>query len=390
MKHKNNLNITFVCPPEELTGGQRVVAIYADRLTRRGHNVVFVTLEHRPPSLRERVRAFIKRGIFVGSDDNNKLSFLDGKRFAVRRIAHAGPLTDRDLPDADVLIATWWETAEWVWAASESKGAKLHFMQDYEIWGAPGGDVARVDSTIALPIPKIVVAQWVSDLLERRWGQTPIARVRNSVEVEHFFAAPRRKQLVPTVGFTYATMRNKGCDVIASAIERARRILPNLRVVAFGGTRPSLEIPLPDRTEFHFRVEDDKLRYLYAMCDAWLFGTRIEGFGLPILEAMACRTPVIGTPAGAAPELIGQGGGILVDMEDDAAMSAAIVRIAAMPDPEWRAMSDTAYNTATSYTWDDATDKFEAAILRVGEQTAAGGGGTSQRDGLDRFLGGKR
>jgi len=44
---------------------------------------------------------------------------------------------------------------------------------------------------------------------------------------------------------------------------------------------------------------------------------------LPILEAMACRTPVIGTPAGPAPELLGAGGGILVRPEDPADMAMA-------------------------------------------------------------------
>ena len=70
-------------------------------------------------------------------------------------------------------------------------------------------------------------------------------------------------------------------------------------------------MPLPRDTEFHLRPPQDRIRDIYSKCDAWLFGSRSEGFGLPILEAMACRTPVIGTPAGAAPELLGDGRGIL-------------------------------------------------------------------------------
>ena len=193
--------------------------------------------------------------------------------------------------------------------------------------------------------------------------------MHNSVQTEKFFAPPRTKQPVPTVGFAYRTLRNKGCDVIVSAIERARQILPNLRVIAFSHNRLVPEIPLPPGTEFHFRVEDDKLRCLYAACDAWLFGTRIEGFGLPILEAMACRTPVIGTPAGAAPYLIGQGGGILVGMENISGMAEAIVRVSSMSESEWRAMSDAAHATATAYTWDQAADQFEAAVLQVARRS---------------------
>ena len=115
----------------------------------------------------------------------------------------------------------------------------------------------------------------------------------------------------------------------------------------------------------------DLLREKYASCDAWMFASRDEGFGLPILEAMACRTPVIGTPAGAAPELIGRGSGKLVKAGDAESMAAAIVEMARMPEGEWRRMSEMAHATATGYTWEDATDKFEAAVRQVAEGRVA-------------------
>ncbi len=86
---------------------------------------------------------------------------------------------------------------------------------------------------------------------------------------------------------------------------------------------------------------------------------------MPILEAMACRVPVIATPTGAAPELIAPGGGMIVPMDDPAAMAREIERIVRLPDEQWRAMSDLAHQTATRYTWDDATDLFETALLRA-------------------------
>lgn len=358
---EKRLRITFACPTDNASGGMRVIAIYAERLSRRGHKVTVVIPRH-PAPFRSWVRALLKEGVWYPT---HKLSFFRNANFDVRYLTHPGPVTDEDLPDADLLIATWWETAKWVWAASNSKGAKLHFMQDYETWGSR--DISRVDAAVALPIPKIVIAQWVTDLLAQRWGQTPIALVLNSVQTEIFFAPPRSKQAVPTVGFVYTTMRNKGCDVIVAAIEQAQKHLPELRIIAFGQSHQTAAIPLPTGTEYHFEAKDEELRHLYAACDAWLFGTRVEGFGLPILEAMACRTPVIATPAGAAPILIERGGGILVPMGDVTAMSEAIVRISSMADSEWKTMSDAAHMTATTYTWEEATDKFEKAIIRVAQ-----------------------
>jgi glycosyltransferase involved in cell wall biosynthesis len=80
---------------------------------------------------------------------------------------------------------------------------------------------------------------------------------------------------------------------------------------------------------------------------------------------MACRTPVIATPTGAAPELIAPGGGVLVPLEDPRTMAAEIERIVNLPEHDWRQMSDIAHDTATRYMWDDATNLFEAALQRA-------------------------
>jgi glycosyltransferase involved in cell wall biosynthesis len=82
---------------------------------------------------------------------------------------------------------------------------------------------------------------------------------------------------------------------------------------------------------------------------------------------------VIATPAGAAPELIAaHGGGAIVPHDDPPAMAAEIVRICSLADNEWRQLSASAYATVTGYSWDHATDRFEAALEKaIVEQNAA-------------------
>jgi glycosyltransferase involved in cell wall biosynthesis len=360
------MRVTFICPAFDLSGGQRVVATYAERLRRRGHRVFVVAPPHPPASAREVVRSLLRRREWPARPT---ASHFDGTAVARRTLDRPRPVTDADVPDADVVIATWWETAEWMTGLSPAKGVKVHFVQDYEIWGGPR---ERIDATCALPVPKIVVARWVGKLLTRRFGTPDVTLVPNSVDTAVFEAPPRGKQARPTVGLMYTTFRNKGCDISIAAFNAARREIPDLRLVAFGTNRPTTELPLPEPSEFRYRVPDGELSGLYARCDAWLFGTRVEGFGLPILEAMACRTPVIGTPAGAAPVLLARGGGYLVRPEDPGAIAAAIVRVCRLPDAAWRAMSDAAYATATGYTWDDATDLFEGALAAAAPRAACG------------------
>jgi glycosyltransferase involved in cell wall biosynthesis len=219
-----------------------------------------------------------------------------------------------------------------------------------------------------------VISEWLRGVIQSQFGQTPIALVPNSVDTQAFHAPLRGKQTVPTVGLIYSTMGIKGTDVSLRAYELAARQVPNLRLLAMSEISISPELPLPPGAEFISKAREQKLRETYARCDAWLIGTREEGFGLPILEAMACRTPVIATPAGAAPQLLSKGGGYLVLHEDSDAMARAIVHVCSMPEENWRALSDAALATANGYTWDDAALLFEQALCQIVERSRSGKG----------------
>jgi hypothetical protein len=72
------------------------------------------------------------------------------------------PITDKDIRDADIIMATWWENAEWVAKLSPSKGMKVYFLQHDEAFDyVPKG---RVEATWWLPMHKIAVALWLADI----------------------------------------------------------------------------------------------------------------------------------------------------------------------------------------------------------------------------------
>lgn len=354
------MRITFVCAAADLSGGFRVIALYAKKLQDRGHEVVVVSRPRPSPTFRDRLRALYRRRRINGGGYGP--THLDGLSVPHHRIDRHRAITAVDVPDGDIVVATWWETAEWVEALPASKGAKVHLIQDYEIWG---GDVDRVDATCRLQCSKITPARWVRDLLVDRFAQTDVTVIPNAVDHEGFNAPVREKQKAPTVGFVYTPFGAKGCDLIIEAIRIAREERPDLRVIAFGNATPGPALPLPEGAEYYDHAPEAGLKDIYARCDVWLFGSRKEGFGLPILEAMACRTPVIATPAGAAPELLAGGVGVLVPMESPRAMADAVLEIAAMTVAEWRELSDRAFASAQKHNWDAAADRFEATLISV-------------------------
>lgn len=354
------MKITLVLPHAGLAGGVRVLAIYAERLKKRGHEVFVVSQPLEPISLRSQVKSLLKDQRWLS---DKRASHFDGINVPHRVIERRRPITDADVPDADVVVATWWETAEWVANLSDAKGAKAYFIQHHEIFD--GMPKERVEATWSLPLHKITIAQWLVDLALTRYGDRNVSLVPNSVDTGQFYAPPRGKQSIPTVGMLYSPIFWKGCDISLKAFSLAMEKMPYLHLVAFGNENPSPSLPLPPGTSYARCPAQSTLKEFYARCDMWLFGSRSEGFGLPILEAMACRTPVIGTPTGAAPELLSNGAGVLVKPEDPSDMARAIERICKLSDTEWQAMSDTAYGRATGYTWDDATELFEAALYNA-------------------------
>ena len=366
------MKITFVLPTLGLTGGMRVLSIYTELLQKRGHKILIVSTPPRQPTLIEQLKSLL-RGRGWGSVPKKEQSHFDNVDVERRVLETNRRITDLDVPDADIIMATWWETAESVAKLSNSKGAKVYFLQHYEAFDyIPKG---RVEATWRLPMHKIAVAQWLADIARNEYSDLSVSLVPPTVDTKQFYDPELRskqqqsKQSVPTVGLYYSTTPWKGCDIALKAFSIAAKKIPNLRLVAFGsGETPPADLPLPDNTEYIMSPTQDQLRESYSRCDAWLFSSRSEGFGLPIIEAMACGTPVIGTPAGAAPELLAGGGGILVKLEDPEDMALAIEQICQLSDAQWREMSEKALETVINYTWEDATDLFEAALYAARER----------------------
>lgn len=343
------MRITFLMAALDMGGGVRVVAQYAEGLRRRGHNVLVVAPPPRPYDLRGKLRNLIHRKV------PSRHHHFESTSVAVKVLKQFRPIRASDVPPADVIIATWWETAEWLANFPADRGTPLHFVQDYEIWN---GHKARVDATLRLPVQKVTISEWLKAILVDDLGADAPAVVANGVDPDLFFADARTMPAEPTIGFVYAPNPRKGSDLAVEAIANARKIVPNLRCVAFGHGEPTDALPLPDFVEYHMAPPQSQLRDIYGRCSAWLFASREEGFGLPLLESMACGTPVIAAPAGAAPEILASGGGTLLSSHDVGEMTDAIIRYARLDSSEWDRISQEALQISRDHSLERSVASF--------------------------------
>ncbi|WFU18787.1 glycosyltransferase family 4 protein [Bradyrhizobium sp. CB3481] len=364
------MRITFILPTVSLTGGNKVVAIYAQKLMQNGHIVKLVSPPPRPMALRAKLRSWLV-GRGWPPDVKSLQSPLDDADLDHTVLDRWRPVRDRDVPDADVIIATWWETAEWVNALGPEKGAKVYFIQGHEVF--PYLPTERSKATYHLPFHKIVVSRWLEKIMTLDYGDPNVDLVPNSVDHGQFFAPIRGKGHTPTVGFLYSSSAPKGLDVLLDALTIVRRRWPDLTFVAFGSQLPIASLPLPERTKYHHRPPQDKIRDIYAACDVWVTASTSEGFNLPAMEAMACRTPVVSSRVGWPEEAVKTGwNGVLVDVDDVSGLAEGIEWVLSQTDEAWRTLSANAFATVAESSWEASALLFEEALIRAQARASRG------------------
>lgn len=353
------MKISFVLPSMNPSGGIKVALIYAKKLSERGHTVTVISAKAKPPSLKQRVRLLLKLE-WPWTTPSVSLERWSGSHLTLSRDEI---IEGSAFPDADVVVATWWETAEWIAPLPPSKGAKAYFIQGHEVFDRL--PVARVVATYRLPFHKIVISKWLMRTLKNAYGIDDADLVQNSYDHTQFFASERSKSAVPTVGFLYSETALKGADASIAAIHKLQTRFPKIHVVSFGTAAPKRNVPVLENFEFHLLPKQDAIRTIYSQCDVWLSGSRSEGFNLTALEAMACRTPVVSTRTGWPCDAIVDGqNGYLVEIDDTMSLASAVEKILILSNDEWQKMSLEAFKTANFGSWDASAKAFEASLKK--------------------------
>jgi len=175
-----------------------------------------------------------------------------------------------------------------------------------------------------IPQNKVVVVPWGVDKRFHPQPEPIVSACRTR------YALPER--FVLNVG---TLEPRKGIDTLIEAFAPLAHRYPHDLVLA--GQRGWSWQPILDRIAAHNLgdrvhvldyVPDDDLPPLYAAATIFSFPSRYEGFGFPVLEAMACGTPVVCSNAASLPEVVGRSA-LLVPPDDAPALTVALERAAA-------------------------------------------------------------
>jgi glycosyltransferase involved in cell wall biosynthesis len=120
-----------------------------------------------------------------------------------------------------------------------------------------------------------------------------------------------------------------------------------------------------DAARFLGSLDEDDLAVLYSHAGVFVLPSLNEGFGLPVLEAMACGAPVVCSNAGPLPEVAGDAA-VLLPPEDANAWATAIFDVLEDP-PLSEALRQKGFARASAFSWDRAAyatrDVYHEALL---------------------------
>jgi glycosyltransferase involved in cell wall biosynthesis len=336
--------ITFLCPHLRIAGGVRAILTYADRLARRGHAVTVVV-----PG---------RRTWWGGVRRGGRPDWVGDFRPEIHWVPRWNAAA---LPEADVVVATAWQSAPVVVDAPPRAGRKLYLVQHYE--SLYHGGAEAVDATYRLPLDKIVISTWLRDVMRERFGSdaevlvTPV-----DVTLFHRVDVPRAPG-PPRVLMLHHEYAWKGVADGMDAVARVRASGAALRLVGFGVKPPAGGAAYD---EFHTNPPQDALARLYSGADVYLCPSWDEGLGMPSMEAMACGTALVTYDNGGSRDYARDGETALVaSRRDVAALAAALGRVLGDAALRHRLAEAGAAYVTTTFDWDRAVSRLEA-IFRDG------------------------
>jgi glycosyltransferase involved in cell wall biosynthesis len=203
--------------------------------------------------------------------------------------------------DADILVATAWETAELIHGLVKTDKPVVYFVQaDESLFDEPvrRNWQERVRETWRYPWKKIVVADFLKKKMLQYDRSDNIIKIPNGINFDHFHTTIPNIQRNPySISMLAHNFFWKGTRDGLKALEIVREKYHEIQAVFFS-TYKKMDY-IPDWIDYWYNPSQNEIVKIYNNSAVFISCSHTEGFGLPVAEAMACSccTVVTDIPA---------------------------------------------------------------------------------------------
>jgi len=268
------MKITFLVPHIKISGGTKILLTYANLLAKRRHDVLVIA------SSKNKFRRFIANVLQIGGPKWIK-NFKP-------RVIRVKDIKENNIPDADIIVVSSWRHALLINNFSENKGKKFYLIQhDERLYHGPKEEVAK---SYQVSLNKIVVSTWLQEMIEDEFGARPNLLL-NPIDKNLFYPIKvERKNDSIRILMLHHDYKWKGVKEGIEIFKRVKKKYSNLKLIMFGARKKEISLSCD---EYYYKPAQEKLAQLYSGCDIFLCPSWDEGFGLPSVEAMACKCALV-------------------------------------------------------------------------------------------------
>ncbi|AZQ63510.1 glycosyltransferase [Flammeovirga pectinis] len=351
MQKKINFILPF--PPDHPGGGTKMIFENAQRLANKGYDV-----------------AIYSNSLTKGMHKGNKWVKYFKNKFTKRYIPNwfefhksiqhytIPHISDYFIRDADILITTWYQTALDCHKLSSSKGKKINYIQDYEIWGNKKDLVHQSYSLKGYEY--IVISKYLYRILKKYTSKVQL--ISYGVNYEKFnIKTPIKDRSPYTVSMLYSREDRKNVTVAIEALIALKNKYPKLEAHFFGVSERPKNL---DQDWIYYTQKPEKVSDIYNKTAIFLQPSYQEGLSLNPIEAKASGCACVYTNIdGHLDHSIDNVNCLLVPINDSQAFIDKVSLLIENNDKRIKMAQNGHDHIQDNFLWDGAIQKLENIIL---------------------------
>jgi|SRR3989344_228105 len=349
------MKINFTLFGAGLTGGNFNLIEVAQRLAKRGHEII-VTSIGSPRDL----NWFKNKNFQINfAPLTNKFLYKVYRKLLKPSVLHPFPATEikeliKIMPDCDINIATSHFTTPAVHRSAKGQG--FYYIQHFDSWLIKDRLANNIhNESYYLPLEKITVSSWLKDIINEKLKTNIKYVITAGVDKDFFYPRPKNNKKLRIISLG-RRVEWKGFGELEQAMRELFKERADFEWIVFSShDTPRLKLDAP--FTLVKSPYGEQLGALYASCDIAVNPSYHEGFAQPALEAMASGCAVITTEIGAE-DFARPDNSLIIRAKDYLPIKQSILKL--LDNPDWRKqLSQQGCETAKNFYWDRIIDKWE-------------------------------